>query len=655
MISAPSHLQPSSGNNCYNEPAITIYCMRLPVMSVKRINIKPFFVGCLTFLLVLVLLVDISGARQNSDLLLNPTTDYLNKGLNEYRNHNYSEAIKFFLQTDGSVAQLFLAKSYYGLGEMDKASIIADNLSIQPPLAIAQEARYVRALVHFQKKEFDKALILLHNLSYSASEPELAHSALEMKTSLIHYLSFRQRNGILRLINDSELRDSLVLPFLSRYKRDEARQLLSELARLNRSNDYSEYMRQIEQLDITLLELPDILGRVPAGTVYRIGVMLPGFKDSESDLPVSRGLYGGVMIAADQYNRLNSDRKIQIVFIDTDDFADQTGSAYLSLVEEYRVDFVIGPLFSGQVSQIASLSNRRQIPTFAPLANTITLAEDNRFVYQLNPSFQARGRQFAKFIVENAERKRIGVITERGSQGEVEAREFRAEAQALGAQVPLFFSEDFASLGYSVSHVLPWFANDSTMIDTLLYRADSLDAVFLSFTGDAAEILLDLSLTGLEAYRPDYLILSNETMIYLDHDLDRIRRMNLIYADTYLLRESDEIVINLGYDYRNRIGTDPNMFSWIAYDLAGFLFQALDLIGNPDDFSRFIPLFEPWSGTATTIHFGNHQMNQSLQFFRLTQAGTVEVDADYLESIKPLITEIQGIDEEDADFPPDNR
>jgi hypothetical protein len=80
------------------------------------------------------------------------------------------------------------------------------------------------------------------------------------------------------------------------------------------------------------------------------------------------------------------------------------------------------------------------------------------------------------------------------------------------------------------------------------------------------------------------------------------------------------------------------MFTWIAYDLAGYLFSALNKIGNPDNLNRYIHLFEPWIGTATTIHFGGNQMNKSLQFFRLTQGGTLAVDDAYLQSIRPLLT-----------------
>jgi ABC-type branched-subunit amino acid transport system substrate-binding protein len=590
---------------------------------------------------IFLFLVQPGSTVYSYDLTWTPDslTDNLSRGIDEYRNHNFDEAIRLLTQINNPVARLFLAKSYYGLGQFNNALPIAESLSVQPPVEIAQEARYLRALIHYQNKEFDDSLILLNSISRDSTNPELAENAEKFKSSILDYLSFHQRLGILQHINDTKLRESLVLPFLSYYTRSESRQLLSELARHNRQSNYSDYVSLIDQLETHLISLPKVRPSVPPGTVYRIGVMLPGFTESESDLPVSRGLFGGVMIAADRYNRTNSDSKVQVVFIDTDDFREQTGEAFLSLVDEYQVDFIIGPLFSGQVSQIAPLANRRQIPTFAPLANTLSLAENNRYVYQLNPSFQARGQEFARFLVEDAKRNRIGVITERSTNAEIEARAFRAKAEELGAQVPLFFSEDFASMGYSVSHVLPWFSNDSTLIDTLQYRADSLDAVFLSFSGDAAEILLDLSLTGLEAYRPDYLILSNETMIYLDHDLDRIRRMKLIYADTYFLQESDEQIINLFYDYRNRIGSEPNIFSWIAYDLADFLLKHVEIVGNPDNLIRNMPLFEPWYGVATTIHFSENQMNQSLQFFRLTDAGTQKIDAIYLESIKPESTE----------------
>lgn len=553
--------------------------------------------------------------------------DKLAEGVQAYRQHNYPEAISILRSIDHPVASLFLAKSYFGNGEYSEAIQIATPLSQRPPLVIANEAQYLRALSHYQLREYQQSLELLYFLNDEAIDRNLARKAFDYYKSIVRYLSSEQRLQVIqRTRNTAVIKDLIHPENLTRLSDTQLQQLQQASGRA-----LSDRSMVIEP------PVSDNLA-IPTGTVYRIGILLPGFEENDEDRMVSRGLYGGLLMAADQFNRNNSDRKLRLIFQDTEQNGSNLGSSLTELLDKNRVDLIIGPLFSEQVSQLSSVANRRGIPMFAPLANTINIAANNEFVFQMNPSFEARGRQYAQFLVQNRGKKRIGVITESGTLGEDEARAFRDEAIRLGAEVPLFFSEDFARTGYSVAHVLPWFANDQALIqDTIKFRADSLDAVFLSFTSDVAETLLDLTLTGLEAFRPDYTILTNETLSYIDHSLQRIRRLNLIYADTYYLSEQSEQVTNFRFDYINRTGFEPSRFSYIGYDLGLYLNQLLDIAGNPGNINQYVADQEEFEGIATRIFFGESRMNESLQFFRLTTQGVERVSRlELVETFSPL-------------------
>jgi ABC-type branched-subunit amino acid transport system substrate-binding protein len=557
----------------------------------------------------------------------------LQSGLAAYRQNNFHDAIELLGTIDDQVAKLFASKSHYALGNYAQAIKIASELSVRPPRAVSNEAQYVRALAHYQLKEFNLSLELLHFLIDDATDSILSQLAESMYDSMLRYLSVNQRIAVIeRTRNEQIIEDLLREDVLFVIDEDEASRLQTVVRRAtgNRTNT----------INIT----DNRAGQAPVGTIYRIGVLLPGFNEKEEDRLVSRGIYNGLLIAADVFNSTNDGKKIELIFTDTDTFGSNPGSALTNLIDEHRVDFIIGPLFSEQVSQLSHIANRRNTPLFAPLANSIDLAPNNQYLFQLNPSFEVRGRQYAQFLVQNRGKKRIGVITESNTFGEIEANAFRNTAEELGAEIPLFFSEDFSRTGYTVSHILPWFTNNVNLIqDTVSYRADSLDAVFLSFTSDVAETLLDNTLTGIEAFLPEYTILTNETLSYLDHSIQRIRRLELMYADTYYLSEQREDVTNFRYDYRNRTGFDPSMFSYIGYDLGSFIALYLLNHHNPDNLNTHVSSMEEFEGLATRIYFGAGRVNESLQFFRLTTQG-VERMSRY-EFIAPVVVESDELDE----------
>jgi branched-chain amino acid transport system substrate-binding protein len=563
---------------------------------------------------------------QSSEQITLPSFE---EALKLYENNSYHEAIAIFEQNESSVSKLFLAKSYYAVRMYQKAIETATPLSTQPPVNIVNEAQYVRALSHFQLKEFSRSLELFNHLVENAVSQEIRSEATELRNSIIEYVSFNQRLSILRNNRNPQIREELVLDHLNKYSPVKAWELLQILAQTNSDADYSKIISEIEGRPL-FFEGPSSFKDAPYGTIYRIGVLLPSFEDNPDDKSVSGGLYNGILLAVDAFNRRNLHKKVILHYADSHN-GESVASQAKYLIEEKSVDAIIGPLFSEEVSAVAKVAESYKIPILAPLANTISFDERSNYIYQINPSFDSRGRKIARFLVEELNMYRFGVIVENGSLGAIEARAFKEEAESLGAAVPLFFEENFAARGYYLGDILPWFTNNPALItDTTKYVADSLEAVYLPFTGDAAPTLLDLALTGLQAFTPDYPIISNEELNYLTHSPQRARLLKMIYADTFFLSEGSEATINFGYDYQNRTGYAPNTFSYIGYDIASFYLELLEQFKNPDsvrDYLEFAPQFD---GIATSILFENTNINQSLHFFRIgTQESRVVNPLDY--------------------------
>jgi ABC-type branched-subunit amino acid transport system substrate-binding protein len=541
-----------------------------------------------------------------------------NYALSLYADHDYAGALTVFQRLSTSEATLFQAKSHYALGNYDQVITLVRGFPPSTPAPILQEAHFTLSLTHFQRKEFEQALDILYTLTSQAESETLQQISSAYFEDIASYLSLNQRMHVVRNSRITSVREFVVLNFMSRYDSTQRASLIQALQRANRDADYGRYLNEIQPIQSGVISN---FGVAPKGTIYSIGVMLPGFEDAPQDKPVTRGLYNGLLLAADAFNRQNPEQKVYLTFIDTQQ--ESIGEAFTKLTQTHNVDMILGPLYSQEFAQLGQLAERRGIALFAPLANTITIPRESDYLFQVNPSFESRGRKTARYAIQELGLSRFAVMAETGSNGEAEARAFAEEVEVLGGEIVHMFVENFAARGYSVAEYLPWMSSDSTRIDTTKYSAEHLDAVYLPFTGNAASILLDLVLTGLEAYNPSYFIFGNEELGYIEHSLYRISRLKMIYGDTYSLTESDEAVVNFKYDYENRSGVSPNTFSYIGFDIGTYYLKLIQAFVNPANIPHAIDDFPAFTGLSSSIYFGDEQVNQALQFFRLTPTGPV--------------------------------
>jgi hypothetical protein len=416
------------------------------------------------------------------------------------------------------------------------------------------------------------------------------------------------------------------LDYYSIYPSDEAIQLLEELKRIDSTVNIYDHIESVASEEIVINN--QLLRGYPTGNIINIGVLLPSFEQSLNEKPVSRGLYNGLLISVDEFNRNNTERKIKLHYIDSDELVNNFRAGLQKAKEELNIDVIIGPLFSQQVEELSNFVDRLGIPFIAPLANTYDISSGQDYILQINPSFESRGRQTAKIAIDSLNLQKFGVMTEKGTHGETDATAFADEIIELGGEITYFFAEDFASTGYFVGDHTPYFANDQALVDTTLFVLDTLDAVYLPYTGEVAATLLNLTLTGLEQYNPQYVVLGNDEMMYIDHPRDRLRRLNIMYTSSSNIQEGTEEMINFRLDYLNRSGLEPNTFSYLGYDIGTYYLEAISQIANPDDFLLFLPYLDSFSGISTSINFGNDNSNDALKLFQLSVEGIKSIEID---------------------------
>jgi branched-chain amino acid transport system substrate-binding protein len=554
--------------------------------------------------------------------------DELNRALELYSLGRYSEVVNVLKESNDTRSILIAAKSHIALGNFSNATILARSLLPDSSSVIKAEAQLVLAVSLFHQRDYSGALNTIDQLLLSDYDeaPKIYSQATEFKNELLNSLSYRHILDIIGKVHQDRTRRTLVSDYFHRYPRELAAQLIDQLNKFD-SDFNASALKSNLQLVANYAVLPAKSYYV-TGSIVNIGILLPSFESDASNRSISRGVYNGVLVAVDEYNRNHSNRKVQLFFLEAEHLLRLSSDQSYRELKSLGIDVIIGPLFSDQVREVSDLARRLGIPVLAPLANTFQRTDQMDQVFQVNPSFESRGESTARIAYEKLNLRRIGVMAESGTYGEDEANAFIKLFKELGGEVPKQFILNFAEMGYYVGDYTPWFANNQALVDSTQFVIDTLDAVYLPFTGEVAETLLNLTLTGLEAYRPNYILLGNDEMAYINHSSDRLRKLNLMYTGNSYLNESSLEVQNFKLDYLNRAGIDPNTFSFLGYDIANYFLWAIDLIGNPDDFLIFSEALGPFNGISNSIYFGQNRNNQLLHLFEVTPEGSRIVEFD---------------------------
>jgi tetratricopeptide (TPR) repeat protein len=564
-------------------------------------------------LFILLAVVSTSQAQQ--------VDSEIERALQYYQDGRHEDVVRILKDSDLPQARLFSAKSDYALGNFDKTVRTAGYLLADSNPIFVQEATLILAMAQFQLGDYASAVNNLDNLLESADVvlQSIYDLALSFKKQVVSYLSYQQRLDIVGKIKHAETRRSIVLDFTYRYPRNLSEQLIDQLGRYD--SQFNSSLARSGIRDVSqVIKLPDSV-EYPTGSIIKLGVILPTFSNDASNRSISSGLFNGILVAVDEYNRTHSNRKVQLLYFSTDQISRSFDSELNKFITDNRIQALIGPLYSDQMNTIAAIATKLRIPVFAPLANTFERNSNTDVVFQINPSFSSRGRSTARIAVERLGLTSFGIMVEKDTQGELDAKAFADEVVTLGGRVPYYFSEDFASMGYFVGDRTPWFANNQALVDSTEFIIDTLDAVYFPYTGEVASTLLNLTLTGLEAYTPNYVVLGNDEMMYVEHSSDRLRRLKMMYTSTSYIDEASSATVNFRFDYLNRAGINPNSFSYLGYDIARYYLWAVEKIGNPDDYTLFFPALEAYQGLSNSVHFGSDRNNEALHLFKVTASG----------------------------------
>jgi len=528
-------------------------------------------------------------------------------GYELYQSERYDSAAVIFSQLEEDRAMLFAGKSYFAMSEYLQAMRYLNIVRDTSALGIQHEARFTLALTHFKMNNYTESLQLLHRLLDSSNRTALRIESQRIYNQILRFLSSGERFRVFSQLDNQSIKKDLVDISQDLMPPDEYRVLLKQhMSTLSDSLDISDYEKILH--DISTTPFTFRYPNPPDGMIYNVGVLLPAFDEDESEFIISRNIYFGLILAAEDFNSRNPDMKVFLNYKNSLSDSVTIQEAFTDLKWTYHADAVVGPLYSEAAQKTASLAEEFMIPMLTPLANSDSINLDYNYTFQLNPTFEIHGRNLARYAVNELKLDTLAIITEKDALGTSSALGFRYEAEKLGAHIAYYFEKDFASTGYDIQPITEVFTPDSVLIDSLGYTP--VKGIYAPFTGQAAPTLINLLLTDLEAMGTDIIMLGSAEWGTSTMTDSQLETFEIYYTEPFGADPDSVKLDQFEQDFELRFGIESNEFARIGYDTGNYLLNALKTAGNPNYLNRVMRQLPTFNGLEFQIEFNGQRVNR---------------------------------------------
>jgi branched-chain amino acid transport system substrate-binding protein len=288
------------------------------------------------------------------------------------------------------------------------------------------------------------------------------------------------------------------------------------------------------------------------------------------------GARQGIELAIEEYNASHPDKKIEIIYEDTQGEARETVSSYQKLINIDRVDGILGPLFQTQANAIAPLVGSDTVPVIAisPLSPDKRSTQRNPLAFWPDPMIEAGA--MAEYVYAQGIRS-IGVLGTKDSWEQ---------------EVTNGFVKKFTELGGKI-----------TVLEVVLPDANDLR----------------LNISKIIASKPEAIYLG--TYYQFIRAIKTLQSLNYkgtlfgIEVDTYLLDETKPYANGLKfvspdlYSYgflekaEKRFGQKPNIPVGQAYDAANLMISILENSKSTKEAVQSLSNLETYTGVSGRVTF----------------------------------------------------
>jgi ABC-type branched-subunit amino acid transport system substrate-binding protein len=204
----------------------------------------------------------------------------------------------------------------------------------------------------------------------------------------------------------------------------------------------NNYKYQITNIKFRILSLLIFTGIIVINPSYlnaqnqvKIGVALPLFSDSEdgSKKVLGSEILDGIKFALQEYSK-NAPVKVTLEVMDTKRDPVIASDVIRGFGEDEGIIGVIGPVFSSELGEAAVNGPQFSLPIVSPTATGDELAANYNYVFQLNPSYEVRGKLMADYLIKKNGLKNFAVIYEE-NYGDNFRKHFENEVKTMGGNV----------------------------------------------------------------------------------------------------------------------------------------------------------------------------------------------------------------------------
>lgn len=363
---------------------------------------------------------------------------------------------------------------------------------------------------------------------------------------------------------------------------------------LNRYPD-SKYVAEARRLQQEALQAQTQPAQVKP---MDLGILLP-LRRSPA---YTKQIFSGIRLAVEEHNSRNPQRPVRMVFKDSGGEAATAQAATTAIIQQGGADAIIGPLFSAESVAAGETAEQNRIPMIPPVATDGAVSAARRYVFQSSSTYDMRGRQMARYAVQDLGLKNLGIFYEVGTPNEESARTFEAEARSLGATItfvkPLANANEWIRLNRNVDEA----------------TARTATGIYMPISGTNSLRNIGAALNSLDQMRATATVLGNPDWHELDQR-DQASRYKTTYTSDVWSSAARQEVQDFNRRYRAISNEAPDALGLVytGYDIASFLLQQMVKSG---ELNQNIRNAAPFTGLARRFDFKNGSVNQATYFLK---------------------------------------
>jgi len=381
----------------------------------------------------------------------------------------------------------------------------------------------------------------------------------------------------------------------------------------------------------------------------------------------------GIKFCIDEFNN-NDSIKVSFFHITSSQDSLSLYNEIKKISNDESVIGIIGPIFSEQFIIAAKIANSFRIPIISPTATGNNIALIGEYVFQANPDFNTRAKAMAIYSTVNKNMKKFAVFAPNNSYGKITSEIFMKEVVKNGGKIlgVKYYDSDPKSIQKSMLELvkqiyekgeelfIPLIGEDGknnfkklinygfkvSFLDSIKKR-NSMINIYTLLGKNAKSIIekIDLKIINKKNYEVDdpvysidaiYIPINSKNDIKnisaslisykvnskvigtgdynhpLDLSLNKVMN-ELIFDSDIFLDLNDKNFIDISRKYFEKNKRRISQYSLFAYDVAGFLLDAIvNGCEKRDQIRDYLNSKDFYDGIHSKISFRNKRINSYL-------------------------------------------